>query len=171
MTSSPSGEKPHARRLDTLTHRGLTGRFGEAIAYIQFLCAKGRRGGFPRVQYAELRLLPERAGCGGAGGAQRAPRRSCSGGIEFGRHLGGEATALAPYDQHLTVAEPSSCVVRQGRVLGTVARLVLHGPQRPQCRLLCLGQPSNPCDIQTLASSSAPRARRVVFCASVSPVT
>lgn len=33
------------------------------------------------------------------------------------------------------------------------------------------GQPSNPCDIQTLASSSAPRARRVVFCASVSPVT
>src|SRR5712692_6300134 len=37
-----------------------------------------------------------------------------------------------------------------GRVLGTVARLVLHGPQRPQCGLLRLGQPSNPCDIQAL---------------------
>ena len=44
-----------------------------------------------------------------------------------------------------------------GRVLGTVARLVLHGPQRPQCGLLRLGQPSNPCDIQALIGPVPPQ--------------
>jgi len=74
-------------------------------------------------------------------------------------------------EQNDETTETEEAVLELGRVLGTVARLVLHGPQRPQCRDLGLGQPSNPCHIQTLASSRAPRARRVVFCASVSPVT
>src|SRR5438067_6277218 len=44
-----------------------------------------------------------------------------------------------------------------GRLLSTGARLVLHGTQGTQRRLLRLGQPSNPGDIEPLVGPVAPQ--------------
>ena len=63
-----------------------------------------------------------KAGQGGLPRVQRAPRRSCSGRIEFGRRQDGEATAKAPDDQHLAVLEPDGCVAVTCRAHGAGLR-------------------------------------------------